>query len=118
MTKIAMPFNDIDQVADSRDLPHKKLLTPDYINNLAGSLAHKFPGAKIQQMQSGVIILDAPHCHVSIGIVPMISLTFDVRIDGDVNDRPFVVTAPVFPDDDPAILADWIYTEVARRMKR
>lgn len=122
MTRIIAPFADLGP-RNAADQPHQKLLTPEYVNNLATALKAKFQGAIFQVYESGMISFKGRYFSNILAIKPELNLTFDVRLDGQIHDdmgtifQPFVATKVVFPDDDPAELADWAFLETQRKMR-
>ena len=122
MTRIITPFADLGP-RNAADQPHQKLLTPEYVRKLEAALKVKFQGATFQTYESGMISFKGRYFSNILAIKPELNLTFDVRLDGQIKDdigtifQPFVATKVVFPDDDPAELADWAYLETQRRMK-
>jgi len=124
MTQILAPFTELGYPKIAEDKPYyQQLLTPEYVQKLAAALQVKFPNATFKVYESGMINFKGRYFSNILAIKPEINLTFDVRLDGQIKDdtgtifKPFVATKIVFPDDNPAELADWVYLETQRKMK-
>jgi hypothetical protein len=124
MTRILAPFTELGYSKIAEDKPyHRQLLTPEYMHKFEAALQTKFPDTELKVYESGMASIKGRYFSSMLTIYPNLNLTFDVKLNGSIEDdmgrvfRPFVVTKTVFPDDDPAELADWVYIETQRKMK-
>ena len=105
-----------------------------YSKALGAVLQSKFPNAQVST--SGVLsvkgmITDTVGISHVISVGPEPGGTYDIKLDGDIRgyrtypgvnkttevyNKPFIVSKTVFPGDDPAVVADWIFTETQRRI--
>ena len=122
---------------------HHTLQTKEYIQTLAIELHNKFNGSHVSA-DAVINVRGEANQNVNyqfaVFVTPMINMMFEIGVTGSIHGSipypakyiepigkehraetmsiPFELAKDVFPDDDPNIVANWIYDEVSRRFKQ
>ena len=123
----------LDKIFKKKEAPQQDPIE-QYTRALGAALQAKFPNAQIPG--SGVLsikgmVTDTVGISHVVSVGPDPSGTYDIKLDGqirgyrvypgvnkttEVYNKPFIVSKTVFPGDDPAVVADWVFTETQRRI--
>ena len=119
-------------------------IEPEFMKGLVDFIRNKFTGANIEEANGVIHIEGQANKNISYELSVFVTMTVDRLINvsisgsthgnvlvgatmyqpvsgdshkGEIVSLPFQASKDIFPEDDPAMVADWVYREVNSKIK-